>query len=215
MLDRVLEEDARLSRITKEKEKAETELKAKCLELEEVAAKKAELDAQAELMTGELCKIKSEHYEMQAKLIAEGKKVAALAAELEGEVKAKEALQASSQAEVDAAFLEGAAEAGRSYTAQVKKLSSKLYQHGFRAGLKEMGADEDHPLYVNPPEFDPATLAPQAPAEADTSSPPEAHTETPAIPSPEAQAEASTPAEVAQPGDAAIVIIDEAGAGTS
>ena len=67
--------------------------------------------------------------------------------------KQKAELEEKLQAEVDAAFKEGAQEVTTSYEAPVLKISQKVWELGWMAALKEAGVSKDHPAYKNPPNF--------------------------------------------------------------
>ncbi|RWR77827.1 hypothetical protein CKAN_00633100 [Cinnamomum micranthum f. kanehirae] len=124
--------------------------------------------------------------------------------ELEAALKEKADLEASSQAEVDAAYRDGVEEATKDYDVQVDQLGPQLFELGCWAILKKMGIPEDDPIYQDLPKLkDQVTELSPAPSSCEAAPTPlpeafpvEVPSEVVPTPSPEAP-----PAEV--PSDAA------------
>lgn len=79
--------------------------------------------------------------------------------------KEKANLEASTEAEVVAAYNVGVAEAMRDYDAQVDVLGPRLFERGCKAVLRKMGIPEDNPIYQDLPKLK-DQVAKQSPAPA-------------------------------------------------
>lgn len=198
IMDRVQYRNTRIEKLEAEKKKVSESLEGARKSLKEEEGKNFSLAKDLEAAVNEVCKAKEECTNAKAAAEVKAKRAIQLeaelaeardkatrkdaelekrAAELEALSKEKASVEATTQAEVDAAFNEGVGAATKDYEAQLEVLDPRLFELGCKAMLKKMGVPEDDPLYQDLPKLESQTaeeglVPPQSPAVAPASEAP-------------------------------------------
>ncbi|RWR97703.1 hypothetical protein CKAN_02715400 [Cinnamomum micranthum f. kanehirae] len=206
-MDRVQHRDTRVEKLEAEKKKVTDALEGVCKNLKEEEEKNFSLVKDLEAAVNEVCKVKEESVALKAAAEVKAKRAIQLEAELEearAELKKKDAelkrksaelevvckekahVEATTQAEVDAAFNDGVGEATKDYERQLEVLGPRLFELGCRAVLKKMAVSKDDPIYQDLPKLEPQ-------ASEESSVPPQAPAAAPALEAPVAEAAPEVP----------------------
>ncbi|RWR92935.1 UPF0481-like protein [Cinnamomum micranthum f. kanehirae] len=208
-MDRVQHRDTRVEKLEAEKKKVTDALEGVCKNLKEEEEKNFSLVKDLEAAVNEVCKVKEECVALKAAAEVKAKRAIQLEAELEearAELKRKDAelkrrsaelevvctekahVEATTQAEVDAAFNDRVGEATKDYERQLEALGPRLFELGCKAVLKKMAVSEDDPIYRDLPKLEPQ-------ASEESSVPPQAPAVAPALEAPVADAAPEVPPE--------------------
>lgn len=170
LLDRVQHRDTRIEELEAEKRRLSEALEGNCQKLKEEEEKNFNLGKDLEFAVNEVCKMKDECLELKGATEVKAKRAVQLEAELEesaAELRKKDVVleelqkekaeaEASTQAEVEAAYRE-VEEATRDYVSQVDALGPLLFKLGCKAVLKKIGFSEDHPIHQDLPTLEDQT----------------------------------------------------------